>query len=101
MLSSMVATSCMLETSASSQFSASEKNGPGNSSRAHSSSSDVMPMETSVGASFQASSTSGVFHPLGQSLFRVALLQRVHAQRLFLGERILLQLEHALLLLAR
>ena len=58
MLSSMVATSCMLETRASSQLEASEKNDPGNSDRAHSSSDESMPMDTRVGASFQASCTS-------------------------------------------
>ena len=41
----------------------------------------------------------GGLHPLGEGLFGVALFERVHAQRLFLGERVLLQVEHALLLL--
>ena len=54
MLSSMVPTNCILETSASSQFNASVKIGPENSARAHPSSLESIPIETSVGASFQA-----------------------------------------------
>ncbi len=56
-------------------------------------------METMVGASFQASSTCGVLHPFGEGLFGVALFEGVHVDGVSLGEGVLLQLEHALLLL--
>src|SRR5438309_415532 len=39
------------------------------------------------------------FHPGRQFLFSIALIERVHRRGLFLGERVLLQLEHAALLL--
>ncbi len=40
----------------------------------------------------------GGLHPLGESLFGVALFERVHSDRLVCGERLLLQVEHAELL---
>ena len=54
MLSSMVLTSCMLETRASSQLRASESSGPSKSLRAHSNSFASIPIDTSVGAIFHA-----------------------------------------------
>ncbi len=40
----------------------------------------------------------GLLHPMRQRLFRVALFKRVHMDRLFGSQSVLLQIEHALLL---
>ncbi len=78
MLSSIVSTSCMLETSETSQLSASEKEPSGKACRAQSRSSWVSPMAVRVGAICPAVFDARFVEPLGESLFRVRLVDRTH-----------------------